>query len=220
VDDSVSSRIVTETLTTSVTMDSIGGDIIAQVVFLYGQTRVDPFSPPKERQENLLLLRDTAAERNVLDLLGRHGFKVRTGEAYLSGNDAIFNFLQDGVPLLQSCAEVYCSESLLRMRPRRSRPKGKLRMSGTGDLLQFELLLEGVDPNEYNGVLQALRDEGLPAADPYRKIRAFSGEVSLHNAPADHIVRHLMLRTEGMSDEMTRRYLTVCLSIADLLTAQ
>ena len=75
-------------------------------------------------------------------------------------------------------------------------------------------------PDQVLRVLQALRDEGLPAADPYRKVRAFSGEVSLHNAPADHIVRHLMLRTEGMSDEMTRRYLTVCLSIADLLTAQ
>ena len=75
-------------------------------------------------------------------------------------------------------------------------------------------------PDQVLRVLQALRDEGLPAADPYRKIRAFSGEVSLHNAPPDHIVRHLMLRTEGMSDEMTRRYLTVCLSIADLLTAQ
>ena len=75
-------------------------------------------------------------------------------------------------------------------------------------------------PDQVLRVLQALRDEGLPAAAPYRKIRAFSGEVSLHNAPPDHIVRHLMLRTEGMSDEMTRRYLTVCLSIADLLTAQ
>ena len=75
-------------------------------------------------------------------------------------------------------------------------------------------------PDQVLRVLQALRDEGLPAADPYRKIRAFSGEVSLHNAPPDHIVRHLMLRTESMSDEMTRRYLTVCLSIADLLTAQ
>lgn len=159
VDDSVSSRIVTESLTTSVTLDSVGGDIIAQVAFLYGQTRIDPFSPPKERQENVLLLRDSQAERAVLDLLGRHGFKVRLSEAYLSGNDAIYNFLQDGVPLLQSSAEVYCSESLLRMRPRRSRPKGKLRMSSGGDLLQFELLLEGVDPVEYDGVLQALREK-------------------------------------------------------------
>ena len=32
-------------------------------------------------------------------------------------------------------------------------------MSGAGDLLQFELLLDGVDPTEYNGVLQALREK-------------------------------------------------------------
>ena len=159
VDETVSSRIVTEKLTTTVTLDAVSGSIVAQVAFIYGKTRIDPFSPPQERQENVLLLRDAQAERVVLDLLGRHGFKVRLKEAYLSGNDAIYNFLQDGVPLLQSCAEVYCSEALLRMRPRRSRPRGKLRMSPGGDLLQFELLLDGVDPSEYDGVLQALREK-------------------------------------------------------------
>jgi superfamily II DNA or RNA helicase len=159
VDETVSSRIVTESLTATVTLDTVNGDIVAQVAFIYGKTRIDPFSPPTDRTENVLLLRDAAAERAVLDLLGRHGFKVRLKEAYLSGSDAIYNFLQDGVPLLQSQAEVYCSESLLRMRPRRSRPKGKLRMSSSGDLLQFELLLEGVDPSEYDGVMQALREK-------------------------------------------------------------
>ena len=106
----------------------------------------------------MLLLRDTQAERAVLDLLGRHGFKVRLSEAYLTGSDAIYYFLQEGVPLLQSTAEVYCSDRLLRMRPRRSRPRGKLRMSPGGNLLQFELMLDGVDPQEYDGVLQALRE--------------------------------------------------------------
>ena len=158
-DDSVSSRIVTEQLTTTITLDAVSGDIVARICFVYGQTRIDPFSPPADRQENVLLLRDTQAERAVLDLLGRHGFKVRLSEAYLTGSDAIYNFLQEGVPLLQSTAEVYCSESLLRMRPRRSRPRGKLRMSPGGNLLQFELMLDGVDPQEYDGVLQALREK-------------------------------------------------------------
>ena len=159
VDESVSGRIVTETLTTAVTLDTVSGDIVARVEFLYGQTRIDPFSPPGERQENVLLLRDAQAERAVLDLLGRHGFKVRLSEAYLSGSDAIYGFLQEGVPLLQSMAEVYCSESLLRMRPRRTRPRGRLSMSPAGDLLQFQLLLDGVEPAEYDGVLQALREK-------------------------------------------------------------
>lgn len=158
-DETIATRIVSEDLTTTVTLDTVAGDIIAQVAFIYGQTRIDPFSPPKERNESVLLMRNAQAERMVLDLLGRHGFKVRLSEAYLSGNDAIYSFLQEGVPLLQSSTEVYCSETLLRMRPRRTRPKGSLRMSGGGDMLQFELLLDGVDPTQYDGVLQALREK-------------------------------------------------------------
>ncbi len=158
VEPAVSSRIVTETLTSAVTLDNVGSDVVARISFFYGNVTIDPFAPPVEHS-NSLLLRDAAAERAILDCLGRHGFKVRKGEAYLSGSDAIYSFLLEGVPLLQTMAEIYCSEGLLRMRPRRARPGGKLRIAPAGDLMQFELLLDGVDPSEYDGILQALREK-------------------------------------------------------------
>ena len=158
-DDSVSSRIVTEQLTTTVTLDTVSGDIVARICFVYGQTRIDPFSPPADRQE-----KRAAAARYAGRARGaRSAWPSRLQSTPIrslpDSSDAIYNFLQEGVPLLQSTAEVYCSESLLRMRPRRSRPRGKLRMSPGGNLLQFELMLDGVDPQEYDGVLQALREK-------------------------------------------------------------
>lgn len=72
-------------------------------------------------------------------------------------------------------------------------------------------------PDRVMAVVQQLQAEGQPCVDPYRKLRSLPRESQLHKAPADHLVRHLMLRTENMSDELAKQYLALCLQIADLL---
>ncbi len=73
-------------------------------------------------------------------------------------------------------------------------------------------------PDKVMEVVRKLENEGKPHVDPYRKMRSLPRDSALHKTPTDHIVRHLMLRTEGMNDDMTRQYLALCLSIADILT--
>lgn len=67
-------------------------------------------------------------------------------------------------------------------------------------------------------IVRSLEEEGFPVTDPYRRLRALPHESSLCKSPTDHIVRHLLQRTQVMSEQTTRHYLAVCLSIADLLT--
>ncbi len=116
-------------------------DVIARVAFCYGERRIDPFNE-QPLPENLgrgekLLLRDAAAERQVLDSLGASGFTASTGHVYLNGQEYIFDFVSGGVSRLQELAEVYLSNDFRRMTPRRPNMRGHMRMKGGALELQF-----------------------------------------------------------------------------------
>jgi len=74
-------------------------------------------------------------------------------------------------------------------------------------------------PDRVMHIVRALQEEGLPVIDPYRRMRALPHDSALYRSSTDHIVRHLLLRTEDMSPDLSKQYLSVCLTLADLLTA-
>ena len=107
-------------------------------------TAIAPLTPFDETPlpENLprgekLLLRDAAAERKVLDALGAAGFIVSKGHVYLTGQEAIFNFVSEGLQHLQELAEVYLSNDFKRMTPRKPKFAGKMRLNGSALELKF-----------------------------------------------------------------------------------
>lgn len=73
-------------------------------------------------------------------------------------------------------------------------------------------------PDRVMAVVRSLQEEGQPVIDPYRRLRSLQREGILGRTPTDHILHHLLLRTEDMSPELSAQYLSVCLTLADLLT--
>lgn len=117
-------------------------DVVARVTFRYGEREIDPFDevplPESISRTEKLLLRDAAAERQVLDSLGASGFTSSKGYVYLAGQDAIFDFVSEGVAKLQAVSEVYLSNEFKRLAPRKPVLRGKMRMNGTALELRFE----------------------------------------------------------------------------------
>ena len=74
-------------------------------------------------------------------------------------------------------------------------------------------------PDRVIAIVRTLQQEGQPVIDPYRRLRALSHDSALYRSSTDHIVRHLILRTEDMTPDLSKQYLSVCLTLADLLTA-
>ena len=139
-------------------LDREGRDVVARTVFRYGETEIDPFdeTPPKETfsRNEKLLLRDAAAERQVLDALGGSGFFVSKGRVYLTGQDAIFDFVSGGVQKLQSLCEVYFSRDFRKMAPRKPLLKGHMAMRG--GQLEIKFTEEGEPAQEILGIMEAL----------------------------------------------------------------
>ncbi|MBQ8201040.1 MAG: SNF2 helicase associated domain-containing protein [Clostridia bacterium] len=135
-----------------------GRDVVARAQFRYGDREIDPFDetplPENISRNDKLLLRDAAAERQVLDALGASGFIVSKGHVYLAGQDAIFDFVSEGVGKLQQLAEVYLSNDFKKMTPRRPRFAGRMRMNGTA--LELKFTESGEPAEEIYAIMEAL----------------------------------------------------------------
>ncbi len=133
-------------------------DVVARVTFRYGEREIDPFDeiplPESISRTEKLLLRDAAAERQVLDALGASGFTVSKGHVYLAGQDAIFDFVSEGVAKLQAVSEVYLSNEFKRLAPRKPKFRGQMRMNGTALELKFEE--NGEPAQEIYAIMEAI----------------------------------------------------------------
>ena len=151
-------QLVKRPLVARLYLDREGRDVVAKTSFHYGDREIDPFdeAPPPEivpRGEKLLL-RDAAAERQVLDALGGSGFYVSKGRVYLTGQDAIYDFVSGGVQKLQSLCEVYLSRDFRKMTPRKPMIRGQMRMRG--GQLELQFTEDGQPAKEILGIMEAL----------------------------------------------------------------
>ncbi len=151
-------RLVQRELRTEVYMDRDGKSIAAQVHFRYGDIELNPFAPVNERitleRGEKLLLRDAEAEHQVLDILSNAGFRVGREQIRLSGSDAVFDFVTDGLHRLQEISEVYLSREFKRMLPRRPSIRGSMRMHG--DQLELIMNVGGEPTDEILELIEAL----------------------------------------------------------------
>ena len=153
-------QLVRLPLTSRVYLDRAANakDVVARVNFRYGEKEIDPFDeaplPETITRTEKLLLRDAAAERQVLDALGASGFTVSKGHVYLAGQDAIFDFVSEGVAKLQSVSEVYLSNEFRRLAPRKPKFRGRMRMNGTALELKFEE--NGEPAQEIYAIMEAI----------------------------------------------------------------
>ena len=152
------SRLVRLPLKTQVYLDRDGKSVTASVVFRYGDIELNPFAPEEKKialgKDEKLLLREAEAEHTVLEILANAGFRVRKENIRLSGSDAVFDFVSEGVKKLQEVSEVFLSREFKRILPRRSTLIGSMRMNG--DRLELMLEKDGEPIDEVLELMEAL----------------------------------------------------------------
>ena len=141
-------------LKAKVYLDKEAGEVTARAAFQYGQIEIDPFAP-EALPEGILLLRDVAGERTILDELAACGFHVRRGKVYLTGSDRIYDFVTEGVSRLTQCAEVFFSKDFRRLTPRKPLFHGFLRLKN--GRLTLEMEDDGTPIEELLPLMEALR---------------------------------------------------------------
>ena len=156
--DELRAMLVRLPLESRIYLDRDGKYIVARVVFRYGETELNPFAHEEEKlalgKGEKLLLRDGAAEQAVLEILANAGFRVTRGNIRLSQEDAVFQFLNEGVKKLGEVSEVFLSKEFRKMVVRRPSLRGGLRMD-RGSLV-MNLQVDGTPTEEILGIMEAL----------------------------------------------------------------
>lgn len=159
IDSELEKQLIRLPLTPKVYLDKAGKEVLARTTFQYGDTEIDPFAAYEQdrlTRGGKVLLRDAAMEREVLDTLGSAGFHIRSGQVYLTGQDAIYAFVSGGVSKLQSLCEVFFSRDFRKMTPRRPNLKGQMRMTANRLELVFQDGNNDIPKEELLGILEAL----------------------------------------------------------------
>ena len=189
-------------------IDRVGRDITARTTFRYGKREIDPFIPQKEpitmRRGELLLLRDAEAERKILDCLGNSGFVMEKGAVSLSGSEAIYAFITEGLLALQQVAEVYMSHDFRKMTPRQMNLHGAMSLRGarlemhfTDDDLPIEEILPILEAISRKKKYFRLRDGNFLRLDNLEKWEQFARGIV---DSASHDIQESEKLSEGQID--------------------
>lgn len=124
----------------------------AHIEFLYGEDKVTPFEPAP-----LGLLRDARAERRAAYLLEAymHPTEKNPGVYETRTEDAVYRFLENGLPPLLAEGEVYLSEAFRNLQV--PAPKITVGVSVHGSVLDLDVDTGEFPVEELKGLLQSLR---------------------------------------------------------------
>ena len=111
------------------------GAVQAHAEFLYGEDRVTPFEPAPAG-----LLRDARAEKRAARLLGAYlqpGAEGNAAEYGTDDDDAVYNFLEEGIPALMAEGEVYLTDAFRNLQA--APPKISVSASVHGSVLDLDV---------------------------------------------------------------------------------
>lgn len=151
-EDELKNKLISHPLKTRIYLDKQGAAITARVIFAYGENEIDPFQP--ESAKGLLLLRDPR-ERVIVDELANAGFRVKKGSVYLVGQEAIWDFFENGLTLLEKDSEMFLSREFKRMKPKKPLLQGSMRLKG--NRLELDLTDDGKPLEELLPIMEALK---------------------------------------------------------------
>lgn len=143
-------------------LDYNEGRVIANLEYVYGEITIDPFAPAEEEHvehgnDRLLLVRDTTAEQRIMRFFEEGEFSVRGGSMHLDNSEQIWRFIFETIPGLQQHAAVYFTERFKQAGRKAPRFTGRVGIDWNLDLLELELELEGVGPEELEEIWQSIR---------------------------------------------------------------
>lgn len=132
------------------------GTVTARVSFLYGEREIPLFADVRKDER-----RDMRLERAVRVLIERYftGFLPETGEVVFHGDDdAVYDFLTEGLPALEALCTVFATDAFKRLRPALP-PEVSVGVQVAGDLLELSIDLSQWDTKELATLLTHFREQ-------------------------------------------------------------
>lgn len=158
-DKKLEDRFLEEPLKIVVYLDKEVEGISASAAFEYGSHQINPANEKEKAEDDKVLIRDMNKELQFIGLLKSMGFYEEKPKFVLKEEEALLDFMAEGIAKLQELAEVYYSESFKGIKIYNSaNVKSSIKLNDE-DLLEFTFNIEGIDKSELKEVFSALKQK-------------------------------------------------------------
>lgn len=161
ISDAIADRIVQAQLIARLYLDRVKDRLLAGLEFQYGDIVINPLDEKARRRgSEVILMRDSEAERRILELMEHESF-VKTESGYMMNDeDGEFDFLHHTIPLLEPLLKVYATTAVKeRLFTRTASPKVSLSWNEKTDWLDFKFSMDGIPESDIVLVLKSLQEK-------------------------------------------------------------
>ncbi|NFV70195.1 DEAD/DEAH box helicase [Clostridium botulinum] len=156
IEEKFKKRFYEEKLISTVYFDKKDDKVTANIIFTYGDVKVNPFQY-NNRLDYKILVRNIEKEKVVTNLLERFYFKKDVDCYELENEEKLLDFLVDGIRILQQYSEVYYSEEFKNVKVYNSSSyKSNVKLNNE-DLLEFSFSIEGINKEELFNILNSVK---------------------------------------------------------------
>lgn len=157
-DEGLKNQIRKEPLKAKAYLDKDGDGVTMRLEYEYGEYSFNALKP--ENMEDIILIRDTEAEKRIANLLANCRFKQEGEQLSLDDEGDIYDFLQDGLDSLREICEVYCTESFKNMMIYNERNyRIGIEMNEAGNMLEFSFNLDGIKDIDISELAMSIREK-------------------------------------------------------------
>jgi SNF2 family DNA or RNA helicase len=158
-DKKLEDRFLEEPLKIVVYLDKETEGVSASIAFEYGSHQINPANGKKKAEDGKVLIRDMNKELRFTGLIKSMGFYEEEPKFVLKEEEALLDFISEGIAKLQELSEVYYSESFKGIKIYASANVRSSIKLNDEDLLEFSFNIEGIDKGELKEVLSAIKQK-------------------------------------------------------------
>ncbi|MCM8709461.1 DEAD/DEAH box helicase [Clostridium sp. SYSU_GA19001] len=159
IDEKFKEKFYEEALNISVYLDKEDEGISADVVFQYGDFKINPLVDKNISDNNKVIIRNVGRELEFTRVLESMAFTTEKNKYVLKDEEALIDFMTNGISRLQEISELYYSEAFKGIKVYNSSNIKSVVRLNEEDFLEFSFSIEGVDRKELKEVLSALKQK-------------------------------------------------------------
>ncbi len=154
--ESMQKNYIVEALVSSVYLDRNKNAVYARVEFSYGSYKINPLCPMVP--DGIILVRQKEEEQKLLDSLDEKGFLPYKDLYILKEDEAVYEFLSQGVKELSGLTEIYYSNTFKSFSVQSAgKLSSSVRLLENSELLEMSLSYEAVPKEELKDVFRSLQ---------------------------------------------------------------
>ncbi|APC49851.1 helicase SNF2 [Virgibacillus halodenitrificans] len=157
IDNNVREEIIQVPLRAKMYLEVKSDWIIGKLEYHYGDQLIDPFSG--REQHDVIIIRDTEKEQQIMRLIEYANFKYNGKELYLAAEEEeeIYDFLYHVLPLLDDQVELFLTSDIRNyIMETDPVPSTRVNLETSSNLLEIGFDIAGVDDSEINKIIDAV----------------------------------------------------------------